>query len=91
MNSSIACWPSAAFSLVAAVRSAIPSCAVSVQAAWSLGMPSTSQRHIRQAPTRRAEARLVAEDRDLDPDGERRLDEAPSLGRPHLAPVDGDA
>ncbi len=51
MNSRIACWPSAACALVAAERSAIPSCAVSVHAAWSFGIPSTSHRHIRQAPT----------------------------------------
>ena len=51
MNSSTACWPSAAFALVCAVRSSRPSCAVSVHAAWSFGIPSTSQRHMRQAPT----------------------------------------
>ena len=51
MNSSTACWPSAALALVCAVRSAMPSWAVSVHAAWSFGMPSTSQRHMRQAPT----------------------------------------
>jgi hypothetical protein len=50
MNSSIACWPSAAFGLVSAVFRAMPSWAVRVQAAWSLGIPSTSQRHMRQAP-----------------------------------------
>ncbi len=33
MNSSTAFWPSAAFALVCALRSSIPSCAVSVQAA----------------------------------------------------------
>ena len=51
MNSRIAFWPSEAFSLVAAVLRTSPSVAVSVQAAWSFGSPSTSQRHIRQAPT----------------------------------------
>ncbi len=40
---------------------------------------------------RRPNARLVAEDRDLDADRERRLDEPRTLGRPHLAAVDGDA
>ena len=29
----------------------MPSCAVSVQPAWSFGIPSTSTRHMRQAPT----------------------------------------
>jgi hypothetical protein len=51
MNSSVAFWPSAAFSDVAAVFTTMPSCAVSVQPAWSFGMPSTSTRHMRQAPT----------------------------------------
>ena len=43
--------PSAARSDVAAVRTTIPSCAVSVQPAWSFGSPSTSTKHMRQAPT----------------------------------------
>ncbi len=51
MNSSVAFCPSAAFSEEAPVRTVIPSCAVSVQPAWSFGIPSTSTRHIRQAPT----------------------------------------
>ncbi len=51
MNSSVASCPSAAFAEVCAVRTAIPSWAVSVQAAWSFGIPSISQRHMRQAPT----------------------------------------
>ena len=51
MNSSVAFWPSAAFADAAAVRTIIPSCAVSVQPAWSFGTPSISTRHIRQAPT----------------------------------------
>ena len=51
MNSSVAFWPSAAFSEVAAVFTTIPSWAVSAQPAWSFGSPSTSTRHIRQAPT----------------------------------------
>ena len=51
MNSSVAFWPSAAFAESAAVRTTIPSCAVSVQPACSFGTPSTSTRHIRQAPT----------------------------------------
>ncbi len=51
MNSSVPCWPSAAFSDVAAVFTTIPSCAVIVQPAWSFGIPSTSTRHMRQAPT----------------------------------------
>ena len=51
MNSSVAFWPSAAFSEVRAVFTTIPSCAVSVQPAWSFGIPSTSMRHMRQAPT----------------------------------------
>ena len=50
MNSSVAFWPSAAFSDVCAVRTTIPSCAVSVQPAWSFPWPSTSTRHMRQAP-----------------------------------------
>ena len=51
MNSSVAFWPSAAFSEAAAVRTTMPSCAVSVQPACSFGMPSISTRHMRQAPT----------------------------------------
>ena len=51
MNSSVAFWPSAAFVEVRAVFTIIPSCAVSVQPAWSFGMPSTSTRHMRHAPT----------------------------------------
>ena len=51
MNSSVAFWPSAASALVCAVRTTRPSCAVSVQPAWSFGMPSTSTRHMRHAPT----------------------------------------
>ena len=51
MNSRVAFWPSAALAEVWAVRTTIPSWAVMVQTAWSFGMPSTSQRHIRQAPT----------------------------------------
>ena len=51
MNSSVAFWPSAAFAEDCAVRTTIPSCAVSVQPAWSFGFPSISTRHIRQAPT----------------------------------------
>ena len=51
MNSRTAFWPSAAFALVCAVERTRPSWAVIVQAAWSFGMPSTSQRHMRQAPT----------------------------------------
>ena len=51
MNSSVASCPSAAFSEVCAVWTTIPSCAVSVHAAWSFGIPSISQRHMRHAPT----------------------------------------
>ena len=51
MNSSVPCWPAAAFSEVAAVLTTIPSVAASVQPAWSFGIPSTSTRHMRQAPT----------------------------------------
>ncbi len=51
MNSSVAFWPLAAFSERAAVRTTMPSCAVSVQPAWSFGSPSTSTRHMRHAPT----------------------------------------
>ena len=51
MNSSVASCPSAAFADVALVRITIPSVAVSVQPAWSFGMPSISTRHMRQAPT----------------------------------------
>ena len=50
MNSSVASWPSAAFAEVCAVRTFIPSAAVSVQPVWSFGTPSTSTRHMRQAP-----------------------------------------
>ena len=50
MNSSVASCPSAAFSDVAAVRTTIPSLAVSVQPAWIFGMPSISTRHMRHAP-----------------------------------------
>ena len=86
MNSSVAFWPSAAFAEVRAVLTTIPSCAVIVQPAWSFGIPSTSTRHMRQAPTARPEPRLVAEDRDLDPGRERRLDEARALRHLDLAP-----
>jgi hypothetical protein len=51
MNSSVEFWPSAAAFDVCAVRTVIPSVAVRVQPAWSFGMPSTSTRHMRQAPT----------------------------------------
>ena len=51
MNSSVAFWPSAARSDDCAVRTTIPSCAVRVQPAWSLGTPSISTRHMRHAPT----------------------------------------
>ena len=51
MNSSVAFWPSAACSEERAVRTTIPSVAVSVQPACSFGIPCTSTRHIRQAPT----------------------------------------
>ena len=44
-------WPSAACVEVRAVLTTMPSCAESVQPAWSFGIPSTSTRHIRQAPT----------------------------------------
>ncbi len=50
MNSRVASWPSAAFSDVSALRTTMPSWAVRVQAVWSFGMPSSSQRHIRHAP-----------------------------------------
>ena len=50
MNSSVAFWPSAAFDDVRAVRTTMPSCAVSVQPACSFGMPSISTRHMRHAP-----------------------------------------
>ena len=90
MNSSVASWPSAAFAEVAAVRTTIPSVAVSVQPACSFGIPSISTRHMRQAPMGGAEPGLVAEHGDLDPGRERRLDE-PAVRR-HLdrAVVDGD-
>ena len=51
MNSSVAFWPSAAFSEVRAVLTTIPSWAVIVQPACSFGIPSISTRHIRHAPT----------------------------------------
>ena len=50
MNSSVELWPSAAAGEVCAVRTTMPSVAVRVQPAWSFGMPSTSTRHMRQAP-----------------------------------------
>ena len=50
MNSSVASWPSAAFAEVCAVRMTMPSVAVSVQPAWSFGIPSISTRHMRHAP-----------------------------------------
>ena len=51
MNSSVAFWPSAAW---ADVRRGLHDHAVraeSVQPAWSFGIPATSTRHMRQAPT----------------------------------------
>ena len=52
MNSSVAFCASAAISEVSAVLTAMPSAAVSVQAACGFGGPgATSQRHMRQAPT----------------------------------------
>ena len=73
------------------MRTTIPSCATSVQPAWSFGSPSTSTRHMRQAPTGGAEPRLVAEDGDLDPGGGRGLDEPHPLRDLDLAVVDRDA
>ena len=51
MNSSVEFCPSAAFSDERAVFTTMPSCAVIVQPACSFGMPSTSTRHMRHAPT----------------------------------------
>src|ERR1051326_1314159 len=51
MNSSVEFCASAALGEVSALRTAIPSVAVIVQAVCIFGMPSTSQRHMRQAPT----------------------------------------
>ena len=51
MNSSVECCASAARSEDWAVLTTIPSWAESVQPAWSFGIPSTSTRHMRQAPT----------------------------------------
>ena len=51
MNSSVASCPSAAFADVALVLMTMPSCTVSVQPAWSFGIPSISTRHMRHAPT----------------------------------------
>ena len=51
MNSSVPFCPAAAFSDVRAVFTTMPSWAVSVQPVWSFGIPSTSTRHMRQAPT----------------------------------------
>ncbi len=51
MNSSVAFWASAASREVRAVFTTIPSVAVRVQAACGFGgIPSTSTRHMRQAP-----------------------------------------
>ena len=80
MNSSVAFWPLGAFSEVRAVFTTMPSVAVVVQAAWSFGIPSISTRHMRQAPMRLAEPRLVTEHGNLDAGGERRLDEAVPFG-----------
>ena len=51
MNSSVELCAAAASSDVFAVFTTMPSCAVSVQPACGLGMPSISTRHMRQAPT----------------------------------------
>ena len=51
MNSSVESCASAAFGDVSALRTIIPSVAVIVHAVCIFGMPSTSQRHMRQAPT----------------------------------------
>ena len=51
MNSSVEFWPTAAFCEEAAVFTTSPSWADIVQPAWSFGIPSTSTRHMRQAPT----------------------------------------
>jgi len=51
MNSSVASCPSAAFAEVALVEITIPSETLSVQPAWSFGIPSISTRHMRHAPT----------------------------------------
>ena len=51
MNSRTECCDSAALGEVCAVWTIIPSVAVSVQAACGFGIPSTSHRHMRQAPT----------------------------------------
>src|SRR4029079_14052956 len=88
MNSSVPCWPSAARFDVAAVRTTMPSCAVSVQPAWSFGSPSTSTRHIRPAPARGADPWLVTEDGDLDPRRLSRLHEPGALRDLDLAVVD---
>ncbi len=51
MNSSVEFCASAAFGDVSAVCTIIPSCAVIVHAVCIFGIPSTSQRHMRHAPT----------------------------------------
>ena len=58
------------------------------QPVCSFGMPSTSTRHMRQAPTGRAELGLVAEDRDLDVAVLGGVDQHRVLGRGDLEAVD---
>ena len=88
MNSSVAFWPSAAFADVGAVRTTIPSCAVSVQPAWSFGDALDLDEAHAAGADGRPEPRLVAEDRDLDPGRGGRLDEPRALRRPRPATVD---
>ena len=90
MNSRTEFCDSAALGEVCAVWTTIPSVAVSVQAACGFGIPSTSHEAHAAGADRRAEARLVAEDRDLDPGLERRLDDPEALRHLNLAAVDRD-
>ena len=68
----------------------MPSCAVIVQPAWSFGIPSISIEAHTARSDRGAEPGLVAEDGDLDPGRERRLDEAGALRHLNLTVVDDD-
>ena len=87
MNSSVAFCASAATCDVSAVRTTIPSCAVSVQAACGFGGPGSTWHEAHAAgPDGRPEPRLVTEHGNLDAGRERRLDEPGALR--HL---DGDA
>ena len=88
MNSRVAFWPSAAFAEVCAVLHDNPVLRGQRAARLELRLPlDLDEAHAARADCR-AEARLVAEDRDLDPSRERRLDEPRPLRDLDLAVVD---